>query len=177
MQPPQPTRRQLSLIAAVTPSGGIGKNNALLWHEPADQKHFRQVTMGCPVIMGRKTWDSLPDRFRPLPGRQNIVITRQSDWQAPGAVVAHSIESALGQAAAADKVFVIGGSEIYALALPLADELVLTEVDLDIEADAFFPAWQNGAFAEVSRIEHQTATGTRYAFVTYRRANPTGLAP
>ena len=117
---PPPT---ISLIAAVTPQGGIGKNNALLWHEPADQKHFRQVTMGCPVIMGRKTWDSLPERFRPLPGRQNIVITRQTDWQAPGAAVAHSIEAALGQVASAEKVFVIGGAEIYALALPLADEL------------------------------------------------------
>jgi dihydrofolate reductase len=170
-------RPRISLIAAVTSSGGIGKNNALLWHEPADQKHFRQVTMGCPVIMGRKTWDSLPQRFRPLAGRTNIVITRQPHWQAPGALVAHALEDALMHAASADKVFVIGGAEIYALALPLADELVLTEVAMDIKADAFFPAWKTGAFVEVSRIEHQTTTGTHYAFVTYVRIKPTLVSP
>ena len=169
MQPPQPTRPRLSLIAAVTTNGGIGKNNALLWHEPADQKHFRQVTMGCPVIMGRKTWDSLPDRFRPLPGRQNIVITRQTDWQAPGAVVVHSIEGAMGQTAGADKVFVIGGSEIYALALPLADELVLTEVALDIEADAFFPPWSRSEFTLTHAVEHVSAQEVPYRFATYHR--------
>ena len=169
MQPPHTTRPVVSLIAAVTPSGGIGKNNALLWHEPADQKHFRQVTMGCPVIMGRKTWDSLPARFRPLPGRQNIVITRQTHWQAPGAVVAHSIQAALGQAADADKVFVIGGSEIYALALPLADELVLTEVALDIEADAFFPKWSRAEFTLAHAEEHVSAEEVPYRFVTYHR--------
>ncbi|XVJ70045.1 MAG: dihydrofolate reductase [Rhizobacter sp.] len=169
MQLPHPTRPRLSLIAAVTPSGGIGKNNALLWHEPADQKHFRQVTMGCPVIMGRKTWDSLPDRFRPLPGRQNIVITRQTDWQAPGAVVAHSIETALAQAAESGKVFVIGGSEIYALALPLADELVLTEVGLDIEADAFFPHWSRSEFTLALAEDHVSASQVPYRFATYHR--------
>jgi dihydrofolate reductase len=164
--PPPPT---ISLIAAVTPNGGIGKNNALLWHEPADQKHFRQVTMGCPVIMGRKTWDSLPERFRPLPGRQNIVITRNGSWRAPGALATSSIEEALRHSADADKVFVIGGAEIYALALPLADELVLTEVAMDIDADAFFPQWKTGEFAELSRTDHQSAAGIPYAFVTYRR--------
>ncbi len=169
MQTPAPIRPRLSLIAAVTSGGGIGKNNALLWHEPQDQKHFRQVTMGCPVIMGRKTWDSLPERFRPLPGRQNIVITRHTNWHAQGALAAHSLEDALTQSAGADKVFVIGGAEIYALALPLADELVLTEVAVDVEADAFFPAWKSEEFAEQSRTEHRTAAGVRYAFVTYRR--------
>jgi dihydrofolate reductase len=169
MQTPSPIRPRVSLIAAVTRSGGIGKNNALLWHEPQDQKHFRQITMGCPVIMGRKTWDSLPQRFRPLPGRQNIVITRQVQWQAQGALIANSWADALAKAANTEKVFVIGGAEIYALALPLADELVLTEVGIDIDADAFFPAWKNGAFAEVSRVVHQTNAGIRYAFVTYRR--------
>ena len=177
MQPPQPTRPQLSLIAAVTPSGGIGKNNALLWHEPADQKHFRQVTMGCPVLMGRKTWDSLPERFRPLPGRQNIVITRNGSWEAPGAVVANSMDDALRQSAHADKVFVIGGAEIYALALPLADELVLTEVAMDVEADAFFPEWKTGEFTELSRVEQQTAAGVPYAFVTYRRTGARKATP
>ncbi|MFM2450535.1 MAG: hypothetical protein RIS44_2985 [Pseudomonadota bacterium] len=170
MQPCATTRPKLSLIAAVTSSGGIGKNNALLWHEPADQKHFRQATMGCPVIMGRKTWDSLPARFRPLPGRQNIVITRQTDWQAPGAVVAHSIEAALAQTAESGKVFVIGGSEIYALALPLADELVLTEVSLDIEADAFFPPWSRSEFTLVHAEEHVSADQVPYRFATYHRA-------
>jgi dihydrofolate reductase len=164
-----PARPRLSLIAAVTPQGGIGKNNAILWHEPADQKHFRQVTMGCPVIMGRKTWDSLPERFRPLPGRQNIVITRNRSWQAQGSQVATSLADALALASGAEKVFVMGGAEIYALALPLADELVLTEVAMDMEADAFFPSWNKSEFTPVSRVEHQTAEGVRYAFVTYQR--------
>jgi dihydrofolate reductase len=177
MQTPSPSRSRVSLIAAVTSNGGIGKNNALLWHEPADQKHFRLVTMGCPVIMGRKTWDSLPERFRPLPGRQNIVITRNENWHAQGALVSSSLQDALMLAAGADKVFVIGGAEIYALALPLADELVLTEVNIDAEADAFFPEWKTGQFAEQSRTEHQTAQGVRYAFVTYRRIQTAVTVP
>ena len=91
----------LSLIAAVAANGAIGRDNDLLWHDSRDQKHFRATTLGCPVIMGRRTWDSLPERFRPLPGRRNIVITRNTHWQAPGAEVAHSLDEALALVAEA----------------------------------------------------------------------------
>lgn len=159
----------LSLIAAVTPSGGIGKNNTLLWQEPEDQKHFRRVTMGHPVIMGRRTWDSLPPRFRPLPGRSNIVLTRQTDWQADGALAAPTLEGALAQTASAGKVFVIGGAEIYALALAHAHELVLTEIGLEMQADAFFPRWNRADFELVDAQDHVSAAGVPFRFATYRR--------
>lgn len=159
----------LSLIAAVARGGAIGKDNDLLWQESADQKHFRQTTMGCPVIMGRRTWDSLPARFRPLPGRRNIVVTRNEQWQAEGAEVAHSMDEALALVADAPKAFVMGGGELYSLALPVADELELTEVDADFDADTFFPAWSRQDFAEVKRETHQSASGVTFHFVTYQR--------
>ena len=164
---PRPT---VALIAAVDRQRAIGRGGALLWQASADQAHFRQATMGCPVIMGRKTWDSLPARFRPLPGRSNIVVTRDAGWQAEGAVVAPSLEAALARNANAPKVFVIGGGELYALALPLADELLLTEVDSTFDgADTHFPPIDRGRFIETAREPRTTADGTRYAFVTYRR--------
>ena len=160
----QPT---LALIAAVARNGAIGRGNALLWHEPEDQRHFRRVTMGCPVIMGRTTWDSLPERFRPLPGRRNIVLTRNAQWQAEGAERADSLDAALALVADASKVFVIGGGNLYAQALPRADELLLTEIDADLDGDTFFPAWDRSRFVVASREERITADGLHYAFVTY----------
>jgi dihydrofolate reductase len=129
------------------------------------------VTLGCPVIMGRKTWDSLPDRFRPLPGRTNIVVTRNAQWQATGARVAGSMAQALVLAADAHKVFVIGGAELYAAALPLVDELVLTEIDRDFTGDATFPSWERAKFKEVQRASHHAGEPNDfdYAFVTYQR--------
>jgi len=161
MNRPTP-RPQLALIAAVARNGAIGKAGGLLWREPEDQKHFRRVTMGCPVIMGRKTWDSLPARFRPLPGRRNVVITRNAAWHAPGAEPAPSLDAALALLAEAPKAFVIGGAELYALALPHAHELVLTEIDADLEGDTFFPHWDRSTFAETSRDDRPG-----YSFVTY----------
>ena len=152
----------LSLIAAVARNGAIGKNNGLLWREPEDQKHFRRVTMGCPVIMGRKTWDSLPARFRPLPGRRNVVITRDRAWHADGADAAASLDDALTLLAGVPKAFVIGGAEIYALALPRANELVLTEIDADLDGDIFFPPWDRSRFTVASRDQR-----VGYSFVTY----------
>jgi dihydrofolate reductase len=163
-------RPTLALIAALDRSRAIGRGGALLWHEREDQKHFRDVTMGCPVIMGRKTWDSLPPRFRPLPGRRNIVVTRDARWLADGAEAAASVDAALALTAGAAKVFVIGGGELYATALQRADELVLTEIDTVFDgADAFFPVFDRNDFAETSREDHTSDDGTRYAFVTYRR--------
>jgi len=164
-------RPTLSLVAAVARNGVIGHNNQLLWRLPEDLQHFRRVTLGCPVIMGRKTWDSLPDRFRPLPGRINIVVTRNPQWQAAGAKIASSVDDALAQAGDAPKVFVIGGATLYAAALPLANELVLTEIDRDFTGEVSFPAWPRDEFREVHRESHHAGEPNDfdYAFVTYQR--------
>ena len=162
---------KLSLIAAVARNGSIGKDNQLLCHLPEDQQHFRRVTMGCPVIMGRKTWDSLPARFRPLPGRRNIVVTRNPNWHAGGAEAAPSLDAAIARVDAAPKVFVIGGGELYREAMPRADELVLTEIERDFDADTRFPAWDPRQFREVNREPHHARPPNDfdYAFVTYQR--------
>lgn len=161
---------RIVLVAALDRRGAIGRDGGLLWHERADQQHFRRVTLGHPVIMGRRTWDSLPERFRPLPGRRNIVVTRNPRWHAEGAERAGSLDDALTLTRDAERVSVIGGGELYALALPLADELQLTEIDAAFEgADTFFPALDRADFVEVSREAHRAADGTRFAFVGYRR--------
>jgi dihydrofolate reductase len=160
----------LALIAALDRQRAIGRGGDLVWREREDQQRFRAATMGCPVIMGRKTWESLPPRFRPLPGRRNIVVTRDAAWRAEGAEAALSLDAALALTSDAAKVFVIGGGELYASALARADELLLTEIDATFEgADAFFPAFDRQAFVEVAREERRSASGTGYAFVTYRR--------
>jgi len=157
-------RPVLAIIAAVARNGTIGAGNALVWSNSEDKRHFRRVTMGCPVIMGRKTWDSLPVRFRPLPGRRNIVVTRDAAWQAPGAEVATSLDAARTLVAGAAKAFVIGGGELYAQAVAEADELVLTEIEREIDGDTSFPRWDRTAFDEVEREHHDG-----YSFVRYRR--------
>lgn len=159
----------LSLIAAVARNGAIGRDNQLLFREPADQRHFRDTTLGCPVVMGRKTWDSLPARFRPLPGRRNLVLSRDAAFKAEGGEVVASLDEALARSADAPRVFVIGGAQLYALALPQADELVLTEVDADLAGDVFFPAWDRTQFALTSRHSAVSAAGLPYAFMTYQR--------
>jgi dihydrofolate reductase len=160
---------ELVLIAAVARNGAIGRDNDLVFGDPADQKHFRQATMGCPVIMGRKTWDSLPERFRPLPGRRNVVVTRQDGWRAPGAECAGGLEEDLALTATEAKVFVMGGGELYALALPQADTLLLTEVDADLEGDTFFPDWDRSDFNHEDLATHHTASGLRFDMRRYRR--------
>ncbi len=160
---------KLALIASVARNGAIGSGNQLLWREGQDQRHFSATTQGHPVIMGRKTWQSLPAKFRPLPGRRNIVVTRQASFDAPGAEVVGSFDAALALVADAMQAFVIGGAELYASALPLADELVLTEIDASFDADTFFPAWPREQFDEVQRREGHSAAGVAYAIVTYRR--------
>jgi dihydrofolate reductase len=125
--------------------------------------------MGHPVVMGRRTWESLPDRFRPLPGRRNVVVTRNPDWSADGAARAGSLDEALGLLQHESLVFVIGGAEVYASALPLADELLLTEVDAAFEGDTFFPRFDRRDFEEASRERHVSESGVRFSFVRYTR--------
>lgn len=162
---------KLSLIAAVARNGVIGRDNQLLWHLPEDLQRFRALTRGHPVIMGRRTWDSLPERFRPLPGRRNIVVTRDPHWQPAGAETAASPAQAIERVRDEAQVFVIGGAELYAAALPWADELLLTEVDRDFEGDAHFPRFDRETFVEVAREPHRAAAPSdlRFDFVTYRR--------
>ncbi len=168
-----PPRPELVLIAAMDRARAIGRAGDLLWHEPADQRHFRAVTLGHPVVMGRKTWDSLPARFRPLPGRRNLVVTRNPQWQAAGAEAVGSLEAALGRLGEAARVFVIGGAELYALAVPEADTLLLTETEHRFDAaDAHFPAFDRPAWREISRQAQVGADGTPYAFVRYERQRP-----
>jgi dihydrofolate reductase len=161
---------KVSLVAAVANGGVIGLNGTVPWRLPEDMARFRAVTIGHPVVMGRRTWDSLPDRFRPLPGRRNIVVTRNPGWRADGAERAGSLDDALELVAGEERISVIGGAEVYAAALPLADELVLTEIQLDVEGDTFFPAFERSAFEEVAREEsRRSEDGTAFSFVTYAR--------
>ena len=161
---------KLVLVAAVARNGAIGKDNALLWRLPEDLKHFKSVTLGHPIVMGRRTFDSIG---RPLPGRRNLVVTRNPAWRHEGVESFASLDAALAAAEQAhpadDTICIIGGGELYAQALPRADELLLTEIDADFEADTFFPAWARGAFDEVERETHASEAGWAYHFVTYRR--------
>jgi len=165
--------RVLSMIAAVARNGVIGDGKTLLWRLPEDQQHFKRSTLGHPVIMGRKTWESLPAAYRPLPGRRNIVVTRDPKWHASGAEAVSSLEAALERTGDADKAFIIGGGELYAQALAHANELLLTEIDRDFDGDTMFPAWDRDAFTERQRERHHAAPPNDfdYAFVTYQRKN------
>ena len=172
MSRPKPA---LALIASVARNRSIGLASGLVWHEPEDMRWFKRQTLGCPVIMGRKTWESLPERFRPLPGRPNIVVTRQAGWRAAGAAAADTLAGAIALAqttiGTAARLFEIGGGELYAAALPLADQLLLTEIDADLPGDTMFPAWNRQDFEEQDREPHHSAgpPACDYAFVTYQR--------
>jgi len=157
----------LHLIFARASNGVIGANNTLPWHLPEDLVHFKRCTLGCPVIMGRKTWDSLPPKFRPLPGRLNVVVTRQTDWQAEGAAVAHSLPEAMALCPEDADAWVIGGADIYAQALPYASTAVITEIHQKFEGDAFAPQL-SAAWIEVARQSHTAANGLPFSFVTYQ---------
>ena len=161
---------KLHLIYARARNGVIGQNNQMPWHLPEDLAHFKRVTLGQPVIMGRKTWDSLPARFRPLPGRLNIVITRQTGWQVEGALRAGSFEEAIQLCGNAPGAWIMGGAEIYRQAEPLASTAVVTEIDADFEGDAFAPVLGSN-WREVERETHTAASGMGYAFVTYQNTH------
>jgi dihydrofolate reductase len=159
---------RLNLIYARAANGIIGKDNALPWHLPEDLAHFKRTTLGSPVIMGRKTWDSLPPRFRPLPGRRNIVLTRDSRWQAEGAQRAASVAEAVAACGDAAEAWVIGGAEVYRQALPHAQRVVVTEIARDFEGDAFAPTL-GPEWTETEREAHTAANGLPFAFVTFER--------
>lgn len=159
---------ELGLIYARARNGTIGRDGALPWHLPEDLAHFRRTTWGCPVIMGRRTWDSLPPKFRPLPGRANIVVTRQPRWQAEGAQRAATMQETLALCGDAAQAWVIGGGEIYRLALPFAQVASVTEIDADFEGDTQAPELGAG-WREVARERHVSAGGLPFSFVTYRR--------
>jgi len=161
---------KLHLIFARAANGVIGNKNALPWHLPEDMAHFKRTTLGCPVIMGRKTWDSLPARFRPLPGRLNVVVTRQRDWHAEGALRAASLSEACALCPPDSDAWVIGGAQLYAQALPLASSAVITEIDAHVEGDAFAPQF-GPEWTEVARERLTSSNGLKFSFVTYRK-NP-----
>ena len=159
----------LSLIAAIARNRVIGNDNQLLWHLPGDMRHFRETTRGKPVIMGRNTWESLPEKFRPLPGRLNIVVSRNPAYAAPGATLVTSLEDALKQVDSADEAFVIGGADLYRQALPCAERLYLTEIDAEFSGDAFFPEVSEQEWQEVSRRAQEGDALPAFSFVTYQR--------
>lgn len=157
------TQPRLTVIVARARNGVIGKDNAMPWKIPGEQAYFKRVTMGHPIIMGRKTWESIG---RPLPGRRSIVVTRNPGFVAPGAVVASSLDAALKICAGAAEAFVIGGAELYRLALPRADRLLITEIDFDFDGDTTFPAPAPARWREAAR-DHHAPTEERPFAVAY----------
>jgi len=155
------------LVAAIAANGVIGAHGRLPWRLPEDLRHFKSVTLGHPVIMGRRTWESLA---APLAGRENIVVTRRAGYEAPGASTAASLEAALALCAGEPVVFVIGGAQLYAAALPLAHGLVLTEIHRDYEGDVCFPPLDRSAWRQTQRHARTAAGGERFDFVLYERA-------
>ena len=153
------------LIAAVAANGIIGARGRLPWHLSEDLRHFKRLTLGHPVIMGRRTWESLD--LRPLPGRENIVVTRTAGYDAPGAAVAGSLAAALALCAGETVAFVIGGERLFAEALPLAAGLALTEIHRDYEGDTRFPPFERARWRETQREAHTAADGVRFDFVLY----------
>ncbi len=163
---------QLNLIVACAQNRVIGMNGAMPWHIPAELQHFKRLTTGCPVIMGRKTWESILHSLgKPLPGRQSIVVTHNQAWQANGATVAHTLPQALAACGAAPLAWVIGGAQLYAQALPFVSECHVTEIQASFEGDAWFAALDAHRWLEYAREHHPALppSGLAYDTVTYRQ--------
>ena len=158
----------LHLIYARARNNVIGKNGDLPWHLPEDLAHFKRTTLGQAVVMGRITWESIPEKFRPLPGRRNVVVSRQADYIATGAAVVTSLQAALAFFPSDEVVWLIGGAQLYAQALPLAAQIVVTEIDADFEGDAFAPLL-GPDWHETERSQHMSAQGLAYSLVTLER--------
>jgi dihydrofolate reductase len=163
-QPPAPA---IYLVAAIAANGIIGANGKLPWRLPGELQHFKKLTMGHPIIMGRLTWESLG---RPLPGRENIVVTTTPGYQAEGAAVARSLDAAIALCLGEPVAFVIGGTRLFAEALPIARGMVLTEIHRDYEGDAVFPPYDRLQWRETQREAHAAPDGTRFDYVLYERA-------
>ena len=163
------SRPELIMIAALGEDGCIGRRGDMPWHLPEDLKHFKETTMGCPVLMGRATWDSLPRR--PLPGRANIVLTRNAGWHGEGAEAVNSLGEAFAKAGDAPRLFVIGGASLYGLLMPEASRLILTRVDTRTDdGDTFFPEIDPKQWKMVAKSETLTSkTGLKYRFEEYER--------
>lgn len=159
---------KLSIIAAMGANRVIGSGNKLPWHMPADLKHFKAVTMGKPVIMGRKTWESIG---RPLPGRRNVVVTRSRSYKAEGTEVVHSLDEAVDLVRPSEEAFVIGGAELFAQALPRADRLYLTMIDHPFQGTVYFPPIDPTGWCEISRKECDSDEQNphTYRFLLYER--------
>lgn len=179
---------RIGLIWAQAEDGVIGRDGGMPWHVPEDLAHFKEITLGAPVVMGRATWDSLDPRWRPLPGRRNIVLTRQSDWSADGAERVGSVEAALRLAASdhPEWIWVIGGGTIFARAIDLAERLEVTEVSHssgfvamadDVRAPAIDPSTFEVSAADPLEGEHTSRSGIRYRFLRYERAASVGGLP
>jgi dihydrofolate reductase len=165
---PADRKPRLTLIVARARNGVIGARGTLPWRLPEDLAFFKRTTMGHPIVMGRKTWESIG---RPLPGRRSIVVTRDRHFAAPGAELAGSLDQALALVAGSEEVFVIGGAQLYEAAMPRADRLLVTEIDRDFDGDTFLPAPTSGDWIEASRERH-LPTDTRpfgFDFVDYRK--------
>ncbi|MEO5658364.1 MAG: dihydrofolate reductase [Polaromonas sp.] len=159
---------RINLIYARAANGVIGKNGAMPWHLSEDLAHFKRLTQGWPVIMGRKTWDSLPTRFRPLPGRTNVVITRQAGWHENGAHAAASLQAALNLCRLSEEVWIIGGAQIYAQAEPLAVRVEVTEIAETFDGDAFAPRL-GAEWIATTREDHVASSGLKFSFVSYHK--------
>jgi dihydrofolate reductase len=157
----------ISLIVAMAKNRTIGRDNTLPWHISEDLKRFKALTMGHTIIMGRKTFDSIG---RPLPGRKTVVVTRNRDLKIDGCEIAHSLESAIANCAKDEQIFIVGGAELYAQALPLADTLHITEIMQNVEGDAHFPPFDAAQWQEISREKrHQETPPLDYHFMVYER--------
>lgn len=162
---------RISIIVAHSKNMVIGKGNDLIWKIPNDQVRFKNLTMGHPVVMGRKTWESIPEKFRPLPGRANFVITRDGSYKASGATVTTSIADALTQAQSApgsEEIFIVGGGEIYKAALPLTNRLYLTLIDKEVDGDTYFPEYKNLFTKKISE-ESGEFEGLKYSYLILER--------
>lgn len=164
---------RISIIVAVGSNNAIGKNNSLIWHLPADMKFFKGKTSGHCIITGRKNYESIPEKFRPLVNRTNIIITRQKDYYAPGTIITGSIEEAIIKAKQTgdDEIFIIGGGDIFRQSLHLADTLYITKIDQAFDADVFFPDLDPNQWKEISRVKgiRDDKNNYDFTFLVYER--------
>jgi len=161
----------LHMIYARARNGVIGKQGQLPWHLPEDLAHFKRTTLGQPVVMGRVTWESLPVKFRPLPGRSNVVVSRQPSFCAPGAQVVASLDDAMALFPPTEVIWLIGGAQLYAQGLAKASRIIVTEIDADYEGDAYAPSLSTSDWIETHRTSHISAQGLTYHLVTLQKRN------